>query len=301
MKINMNQFIWLRGLGNASYIIGTALIMAALLTSFVPPTTAVANQRNYPLNCPPATKTPTNTPDPTDTPEPPTNTPTDTPEPPTFTPTNTPTDTSEPPTNTPTDTVTNTATNTPTDTPTDTPTSTPTETPTSTPTYHDPFSLEVFCYNIRITSFNDFVSSFAWTITNGPSGTGVLDPFGYVDIETGYYPGSLVILYSDNKIMDSDYFPTNCEEDKDTPTPPKIPSRTPGPSRTPRNPTKVYDTLVPKISITPDIIIPVTGLDLAGGGSASRTLFNLGLAFLGLGFVINGLARHRKELENYSP
>jgi hypothetical protein len=288
MKINMNQFKWMRGLGNASYIIGTAFLIASFLTSVVPTAVVAANQPNSELYCPPtSTNTPTSPP--TDTPEPPTNTPTDTPEPPT----NTPTDTQEPPTNTPTDT----PTDTPTSTPTETPTSTLTETPTSTPTYHDPFSLEVFCYNIRITSFNDFVASYAWTITNGPSGTGVLDPFGYVDIATGNFPGSLVILYSDNKIMDSDYFPTNCEEDKDTPTPPKIPSRTPGPSRTPRNPTKVYDTLIPKLSITPDIIIPVTGVDLTGEGRASRTLFNLGLVFLGLGLVMNGLARHRKELD----
>ena len=36
MKMNMNQFKWMRGLGNASYIIGAAFLIAALMTSIVP-------------------------------------------------------------------------------------------------------------------------------------------------------------------------------------------------------------------------------------------------------------------------
>ena len=83
-----------------------------------------------------------------------------------------------------------------------------------------------------------------------------------------------------------------------TPTPPVISSRTPRPSNTPKSdPTKVVKTLIPRAITTPEILIPVTGIDLVGGNTTSRMLFNLGLGLIGLGFVLNGLSRNRKELD----
>jgi hypothetical protein len=216
----------------------------------------------------------------------------------TFTPTITPTNTPETPTNTPTDTPTNTPTDTPTNTPanTSTLTNTPPNTPTFTATF-DPFDLEFFCIGIRVINHNDFRASFAWNIDGGPSGTGVVEPLSFVDIETGYYPG-IVTLYSGQQLMDSGKLPTNCGERENTPTPPVITSNTPRPSNTPHsNPTEVFKTLEPKANTTPEILIPVTGIDLAGGNNTSRMLFNLGLGFLGMGLVLNGLSRNRKELE----
>jgi hypothetical protein len=48
---------------------------------------------------------------------------------------------------------------------------------------------------------------------------------------------------------------------------------------------------------TPQPLIPVTGADLGGGWSTQTIFFNLGIGFLGLGLVLNGLARSRKEQE----
>jgi hypothetical protein len=48
---------------------------------------------------------------------------------------------------------------------------------------------------------------------------------------------------------------------------------------------------------TPPPLIPVTGANLSGGSSTQTIFFNLGIAFLGLGLVLNGLARERKELD----
>ena len=51
MKSNMNQIKWMRGLGNASYIIGAAFLIAAIMTNIVPPAVAVANQPISQLYC----------------------------------------------------------------------------------------------------------------------------------------------------------------------------------------------------------------------------------------------------------
>jgi hypothetical protein len=249
------------------------------------------------------TNTPTNTPTdtPTDTPTPTiTNTPTST-STGTITPTNTPTITDTPtntPTNTPTDIPTDTPTNTPTNTPTDTPSDTPTNTatPTNTPTIHDPFSLVFYCTGFTVVSHNNFQASYEWSISGGPSGTGVVVPLGSVSYDTAYYPG-VVSLYSGGQLMAAGYLPTNCGE-QNTPTPPVGTPRTPSPSNTPRpNNTEVVKTLIPKTSSTSEILIPVTGVDLAGSNSLPRMLFNLGLGFLGLGFVMNGMDRRRKDME----
>ncbi len=44
MKTSMNQIKWMRGLGNASYIIGIAFLIAALLASAMPPQSAIAGK-----------------------------------------------------------------------------------------------------------------------------------------------------------------------------------------------------------------------------------------------------------------
>jgi hypothetical protein len=209
---------------------------------------------------------------------------------PTFTPTNTPENTS-------TGTITPTNTPTITDTPTNTTTNTPTNTPTST-SVTDPFDLVFFCMGFRIISLNSFESSYAWSINGGPSGSGSLPALGYVDIHTDYYPG-LVTLYAGQQLMESGFLPTDCDNDENTPTPPATTPGTPRPTNTPtrRNPTEVVKTLIPQTSSTSEILIPVTGVDLAGGSSPSRMIFNLGLGLLGLGLVLNGLSRNRKELE----
>ncbi len=168
----------------------------------------------------------------------------------TNTSTNTPTDTSTPTiTNTPTSTSTGTITATYTPTITDTPTNTPTDTPTNTPTstsVDDPYNLEFFCMGFRIISLNSFESSYAWSINGGPSGTGTLPAFGFVDIYTDYYPG-LVTLYADQQLMDAGFLPTDCDEDENTPTPPATTPGTPRPTNTPtrRNPTEVVKTSHP--------------------------------------------------------
>jgi hypothetical protein len=302
MKSNINLNKWICGFGNASYIIGAAFLIASLLTSLLPPGVVSANQPNSNLVCEstntptsphqPPTNTFTSTPVPptdtsTNTPKPPTDTPTNTSEPPTFTPTNTP--------ETPTDTPTYTPTNTPTDTPTNTP-ETPTKTPTITPPFHDPFSLEFYCTGFTVINNNDFVASYEWNINGGPSGTGVVEPLESVSYDTAYYPG-VVSLYSGGLLMAAGYLPTDCGKKVNSPTPPVRTPRTPAPSRTPYDPTKVFKTLIPPVTITPDILIPVTGVDLAGSNSLPRMLFSLGLGFLGLGFVMNGMSRRRKDLD----
>jgi hypothetical protein len=271
-----------------------------------PPTNTPANTAtNTPVTPTNTPETPTNTPvTPTNTPE----TPTSTPVTPTDTPTNTPTDT---PTNTPTNTHTPTITNTPentstgTITPTDTPTNTPTNTLTNTPTFTatvDPVGLTFFCTGFRITNMNDFEGAFsyAWSIAGGPSGnTNPLAQGESVDILTSYYPGLVTVTSADQQAIATGYLPTNCGEVENSPTPSATTRGTPRPTNTPtrRNPTEVVETLIPDPNVTPEILIPVTGVDLAGAGSASRMLFNLGIGLLGLGLVLNGLSRNRKDLE----
>jgi hypothetical protein len=150
----------------------------------------------------------------------------------------------------------------------------------------------------RIISLNSFESSYAWSINGGPSGSGSLPALGYIDIPTDYYPG-LVTLYAGEQMMESGYLPADCDEDENTPTPPAATPGTPRPTNTPsrRNPTEVVKTLIPDPNATPEILIPVTGIDLAGGNSARSLLFSLGIGFLGLGLVLNGLSRNRKDLE----
>ena len=156
--------------------------------------------------------------------------------------------------------------------------------------------MSFFCMGFRVVSLNDFNASFHWTIANTDlSGSGVVDAGQTVTINlNSYYPG-LVSLYSGQELMASGYLPKTCSGFSNTPTP-----HTPVPTHTPTstlNPTEVVKTLIPQTSATPEILIPVTGVDLAGGNGLPHMLFNLGLGFLGLGLVMNGLARQRRELD----
>jgi hypothetical protein len=45
------------------------------------------------------------------------------------------------------------------------------------------------------------------------------------------------------------------------------------------------------------VLIPVTGLAPGAVAGFQTGLFNLGIAFLGLGLVLNGLAREFKKLD----
>jgi hypothetical protein len=114
----------------------------------------------------------------------------------------------------------------------------------------------------------------------------------------------------DNYQVDEGAAPTNTPvpptaTPTNTPVPPTAtPTNTPGPgpSATPTNTPTNTATPVPGIppTATPrpsSPLIPVTGAALGGGWSAQTIFFNLGIGFLGLGLVLNGLARSRRELD----
>jgi hypothetical protein len=54
-------------------------------------------------------------------------------------------------------------------------------------------------------------------------------------------------------------------------------------------------TFVPAPSGETQVLIPVTGANLNTGGGLRHVFFNLGIGFLGLGLVLNGLSRERKN------
>jgi hypothetical protein len=92
--------------------------------------------------------------------------------------------------------------------------------------------------------------------------------------------------------------PTNTPTDTPTNTPTETPTGTLTVTPTSTNtPTQgVTPTDDPGPGPTPPPLIPVTGANLSGG-STQTIFFNLGIAFLGLGLVLNGLARERKEVD----
>lgn len=186
--------------------------------------------------------------------------PTDTPEPPTATPTDTP----EPPTATPTDTP-----EPPTETPTDTP-EPPTETPTDTP---------------------EPPTATPTDTPVPPTETPTETPPVTVD------PTETVIPPTDTPVP-----PT------DTPVPPTetpiIPPSSPTPTDPPEEPTETsVPTEVPTLP-PPDepeetpILIPVTGVDLAGNQMGmSKAFANAAMVFIGLGLVLSGASAAIKEEE----
>ena len=98
--------------------------------------------------------------------------------------------------------------------------------------------------------------------------------------------------------------PTNTRQPAPSATPTRTATRQPGPSVTPTSATTGQpgpgvtptDPGAGTPTATPSPLIPVTGVHLGAGG-AQTSFFNLGIAFLGLGMVLNGLARARKELD----
>ncbi len=76
---------------------------------------------------------------------------------------------------------------------------------------------------------------------------------------------------------------------------PQGPTTTPQePGKTPQEPTKVATLGVPNVVDQPAVLIPVTGGDmspLSPMEAAQKVAFNLGLGFLGLGLVLQGLRR----------
>jgi len=176
---------------------------------------------------------------------------------PSSTPTNTATHTATlVPTNTPTHTPTNTLTNTPTHTPTQTHTNTPTSTPTHTPTN---------------TPTDTATASATATSTSTPTNT----------------PEVATITST---------FTSTAEDPTDTPVPPTSTN-----TNTPRPPTQVVTrtptlppTLPPPSVDTPEVLIPVTGINLNFHDSMNNLqviFINLGLSLLGLGMVFHGLSR----------
>ncbi|MGA9531372.1 MAG: hypothetical protein WBR18_01530 [Anaerolineales bacterium] len=80
--------------------------------------------------------------------------------------------------------------------------------------------------------------------------------------------------------------PDTPESDDPTDTP--ITRPTPAPSNTPSIPGEPQPT--PVSTTTTEVLIPVTGVDLTGGGWAQQILLNIGLSLLGLGLVVHGLS-----------
>lgn len=187
----------------------------------------------------------------------------------TNTPTNTPTDT---PTNTPTNTPTDTPTNTPTDTPTNTPTNTPTDTPTSTPT------------NTLIVFTDTPTDIPTGTPTDTPTDTPTSTPTNTVEVPTDT---PTFTATPTNTLIDFTDVPTNTPESPtNTPETPQDTPTTP-PTLPPPDPTN-----------PPQVLIPVTGVDLSIPsplGKLQSIFGNLGLALLGFGLVLQGIARKVRE------
>jgi hypothetical protein len=227
----------------------------------------------------PQTPTSTYTP----TPEDPTPTFTSTPEEPTPTYTSTPTFTSTPEDPTPTFTSTPeeptpTFTSTPED-PTPTFTSTPEEpTPTYTSTPEDPTP--------TFTSTPEEPTPTFTSTPEDPTPTFTSTPEEPTPTNTST-PEEPTATPEDPTPTPPENSPTPSLE---TPTTPTVPSNTATPGETPEVPT-----LPPPVQLdTPSVLIPVTGADLSMATPANqlqKTSFNFGLAFIGLGMVLQGIRR----------
>jgi hypothetical protein len=93
--------------------------------------------------------------------------------------------------------------------------------------------------------------------------------------------------------------PTATPTETPTPTSTPVPTGPPGATATPTG----TGTSVPSgPTNTPrpanPALIPVTGTELGGGWSVHTLFLNLGISFLGLGLILNGLARSRRDLES---
>jgi hypothetical protein len=198
------------------------------------------------------------------------------------------------------------ATATPTDEPTQTPTATPTDQPgepTATPTETgDPMATPTPHPTERALSLK--VSSFCgpnsdelnwWKIENKDASDATIVwkvmPLG-TPTDTYFLPGHSTYKFSTPKnsaadklyvydildnLVDTASAASNCQRANATPT--AVPSN-PNPA--------------PSTSQS-EVLIPVTGADLTAGSGVPAMFFNLGIGFLGLGLVLNGVARQRKS------
>ena len=232
--------------------------------------------------------TPADTSTPTGTPEDPTATPTTTSEQPTAT----PTATSVEPTATPTGTVEQ-----PTTTPTGDP-GDPTATPTNTP--EDPHGTETTTPSAGSLTVSSFCGPNAkhvnwWKISNSSaeqvSVSWQIQPGG-APADAAQVPASGEYEFSTVKVTDSDnldvYFDNQGQQFAGSAEAAQgctHPGETPNPGAT----------FIPAPSGQTQVLIPVTGANLNTGGSLRFVFFNLGIGFLGLGLVLNGLSRERKN------
>ena len=243
-----------------------------------------------------ATSTPTDVPQdptatPTDKPQEPTATPTDTLEDPKANPTDDPADPTATPTDSPSD-PTATLTGSPSD-PTATPTSTledPESTQTTTPS-PDSLTVSSFCGpNPKHVNW--------WKITNSSAGKAAvswqIQPGG-APADDADVPANGEYEFSTVRVTDSDsldvYFDPQGQQfvgSAEAAQGCTHPAGTPNPGATfvPGGP-----------SGQAEVLIPVTGAALNTGGSLRLVFFNVGIGFLGLGLVLNGLARERKNLD----
>jgi hypothetical protein len=121
---------------------------------------------------------------------------------------------------------------------------------------------------------------WTWSISSEPGGMGNIAALSSGSFSTEFKPATMQIRLGS---LQFNIVPEDCNipPKDETPTPP------------PYNPPKIL-TVAPPV-VTPEILIPVTGVDMGSSGSQQMILVNLGLAFLGLGLVLNGLARTRKD------
>lgn len=156
---------------------------------------------------------------------------------------------------------------------------------------------------------------FNWTLTGGSTGTGVgtavYNVANIFHTSPDIAPQTMVLDYL---VGPTHYTDTSFTVEVDLcpiiPTPtPETPTVTPEtPTVTPETPTGTPDNTpdptlpVPVTGVTPQIVIPVTGADRTGASTMAyglaalqSTLFNLGLAFFGLGLVFTAVGRKMDE------
>jgi hypothetical protein len=156
---------------------------------------------------------------------------------------------------------------------------------------YDPARVEVSCnpyveQKLTWTIHNDNhypVDYFwTWSISSEPGGLGNIAALSSGSFTTEFKPATMQIRLGSLQFYIE---PEDCN----------IPPKDKTPTQPPRiTPTVKVKTVAPPV-VTPQILIPVTGVDLGSSGSQQMTLVNLGLAFLGLGLVLNGFARTRKD------
>jgi hypothetical protein len=147
-------------------------------------------------------------------------------------------------------------------------------------------SVAAFCtraspatYGWRVTNPNGYAVDFEYRI-NASIMAGVFTVGGNstFDFQTAQSIGSIAMIYYGGDLQDTATGMATCPDGPPPENPPEEPP------------------LIPPTGGDP-VLIPVTGLDLSAPGTASLALFNLGLAFFGIGIVLQGLARRRERFE----